>query len=726
MRGINSEKVAGGMDYSGNRGEDNSGNQRISRRENTRIGCGKRKKINRYRLVMRNSPALESPDASSPFTVGNGEFAFTADITGLQTFMDDYEYFPLCTMSQWGWHSFPADMDYSKLRLKQYDTYGRMVGYASDDSGQEQLFKNLRENPHRLNLGAIGLSMVKNGRRAAIPDLSNTRQKLVLWRGLLISGFRVFGKTVRVETCSDPELDAVSACVRSELVMSGEIEIQLSFPYGSPGKNASDWEKEDAHVSEMVVVADNRVIIERVLDSDVYYADIVLGHGSGIRKTGRHRFVITAGQDSKEISFTCRFSPGMPEEAPYDFYETKRRASVHWKRFWKSGGAVQLVNSKDERAVELERRIVLSQYLTAIQCSGSTPPAETGLSCNSWYGKFHLEMHYWHAAHFALWGRLSLLERSLEWYGKISPQAGKIASGQGYKGARWPKMCGPEGVDSPSPIGVLLAWQQPHPIMLAELCYRANPTRETLEKYRDLVVESADFMVSFVHYDALRDRYVIGPPIIPAQEVHEPSKCINPPFELEYFRWGLKTANEWLVRLGEAPDDRYSAVAGKLSGLPVIDGVYISQENCPETYARAPFYHDHPSMLAAFGVLPGESVDRTVMRNTVEKVLERWDFNTVWGWDFAMIAMCCARLGMTSLAVDMLLMDKPKNAFSKNGHNPQADRDDLPLYLPGNGGLLLAVAMMAAGWDGDGGKPAPGFPSDGNWTVEAEGIAKYI
>ncbi|MGI6668890.1 MAG: hypothetical protein ACOX4M_05580 [Acetivibrionales bacterium] len=102
--------------------------------------------------------------------------------------------------------------------------------------------------------------------------------------------------------------------------------------------------------------------------------------------------------------------------------------------------------------------------------------------------------------------------------------------------------------------------------MLAELCYRANPTRETLEKYRDLVVESADFMVSFVHYDALRDRYVVGPPVIPVQEVHDPSKCINPPFELEYFRWGLKTANEWLVRLGEAPDDRYSAVAANCPG----------------------------------------------------------------------------------------------------------------------------------------------------------------
>ena len=65
------------------------------------------------------------------------------------------------------------------------------------------------------------------------------------------------------------------------------------------------------------------------------------------------------------------------------------------------------------RAAELERRVVLSQYLTAIQCAGSMPPQETGLTCNSWYGKFHLEMHWWHAAHFALWGRAPLMERSL-------------------------------------------------------------------------------------------------------------------------------------------------------------------------------------------------------------------------------------------------------------------------------------------------------------------------
>lgn len=43
--------------------------------------------IDRYQLVSRNSPVLENIDLSSPFTVGNGDFAFTADITGLQTFI---------------------------------------------------------------------------------------------------------------------------------------------------------------------------------------------------------------------------------------------------------------------------------------------------------------------------------------------------------------------------------------------------------------------------------------------------------------------------------------------------------------------------------------------------------------------------------------------------------------------------------------------------------------
>jgi hypothetical protein len=46
------------------------------------------------------------------------------------------------------------------------------------------------------------------------------------------------------------------------------------------------------------------------------------------------------------------------------------------------------------------------------------------------------------------------------------------------------------------------------------------------------------------------------------------------------------------------------------------------------------------------------------------------------------------------------------------------------LYLPGNGGLLTAAAMMAAGWDGGPDRPAPGFPSNGKWVVRWEGLRR--
>jgi hypothetical protein len=41
-------------------------------------------------------------------------------------------------------------------------------------------------------------------------------------------------------------------------------------------------------------------------------------------------------------------------------------------------------------------------------------------------------------------------------------------------------------------------------------------------------------------------------------------------------------------------------------------------------------------------------------------------------------------------------------------------------YFPSNGSLLMAVGMMAAGWEGSSGT-APGFPRQG-WKVRAEGI----
>ena len=84
-----------------------------------------------------------------------------------------------------------------------------------------------------------------------------------------------------------------------------------------------------------------------------------------------------------------------------------------------------------------------------------------------------------------------------------------------------------------------------------------------------------------------------------------------------------------------------------------------------------------------------------------------------------MTAMCAARLNEPEKAVEALLMKKRTNTYLLNGHNYQDGR--LRVYLPGNGGLLTAVAMMCAGWDGNE-IETPGFPKDGTWNVVWEDL----
>lgn len=80
----------------------------------------------------------------------------------------------------------------------------------------------------------------------------------------------------------------------------------------------------------------------------------------------------------------------------------------------------------------------------------------------------------------------------------------------------------------------MIVWNQPHPIYLAELVYRASPTAETLARYRDLVLETAACLASMLHFDKARGQYVLGPPLWIAQEIHEPATSQNPSFELAY------------------------------------------------------------------------------------------------------------------------------------------------------------------------------------------------
>jgi hypothetical protein len=283
-------------------------------------------------------------------------------------------------------------------------------------------------------------------------------------------------------------------------------------------------------------------------------------------------------------------------------------------------------------------------------------------------------------------------------------------------------MTDPSGRESPSSVGPFLVWQQPHPIYYAELVHRERKDRATLERFREVVHETAEFMASFAAWDEGGQRFVLGPPLQGAQEIFPKESTVNTPFELAYWRFGLESAQRWRERLSLAREPRWQRVLDRLSPLAERDGRYLFAETAPESFTEPRWSRDHPSVLGALGVLPGDGVDPATMRRTFEWIWASWSFADTWGWDYPMLAMSAARLGLPERAVDALLLDAAKNAYRPNGHNHQ--RPGLTIYLPGNGGLLAAVAMMAAGWDGAPDRHAPGFPSDGSWSVRFEGLRR--
>ena len=681
-------------------------------------------KIDRYALVSRHNVSLSGFDALSPLSVGNGKFTFTADLTGLQSFASIYDSgIPLTTMAEWGWHSFPNTQNY-KLEdtFEEVDTYGRKVPYNIIRKSPAADY--LRANPHQSNLARIGFVLLKaDGSAASAEDLTNTSQTLNLWQGVLNSTFQLDGENVEVQTLCHPDLDMIAVSVRSRLLGSGRLRISIQFPYASGvwGRDSSSWENPNAHTTQMIKNDLDSALLLRRMDDLTYYCTLKYSQKSELTEISKHNYQLVPSGNTDSYWLCVLLSKEDRDISAVDFGGVQDSCKSHWQRFWTSGGAIDLSQSKDPRWKELERRIVLSQYLTAIGCAQKYPPQETGLTCNSWFGKFHLEMHWWHGVHFALWDRLELFEKSLAWYKEILPAARDIARRQGYQGARWPKMVGPNGADSPSDIGPLLIWQQPHPIYYAELVYRQRPTKQTLEEYKTIVQQSAEFMASFAHWNEQRKCYELGPPLISAREFDgsDFARTKNPTFELAYWAWGLEAANQWRQRLGLQREPKWDHIVKHLAPLPVHDGIYVEQET--------PLVADggHPCMLAAYGLLPGAPLlDKETMRKTLRHVMENWNHTETWGWDYPMIAMTAARLGEPNLAVDALLMNAKKNTYLPNGHNYQEQR--LPIYLPGNGGLLTAVAMMAAGWDGCPDKQAPGFPDNGQWTVKWENLKKML
>ena len=706
--------------------------------------------IDRQVVVKRNNPIVTKADTLASLSVGNGHFVTTVDVTGLQSYPQDYKNgVPLCAMTDWGWHRFPNTKSLKPSDSEKAFDFGHghkevyAVEYKKVEDGMHKdATEFFRVNPHRLNLGAVGLNLSDaKGNRISLSQITDIRQEQNLYDGEIISSFVADGQKVEVSTGVHPDKDALYARIRSQLLSDKRATLRLHFPYptGKHADDASDWTKPEKHLSDVISQTEHTALIKRTLDATVYYVLLQWEGRAVLRKYAPHDFELSSLDDT--LTIAVEYLSDIPSKSDFCFENYHNATLHHWNAWWSNGAIVDFSACTDSRAKELERRVVLSQYLTQINCANNMPPQESGLTYNTWFGRPHLEMTWWHVVDFALWDRPEVVAKILKWYNNTAyPVARKIAERQGFKGVRWMKMTDPWAGEAPSNTGSFLIWQQPHYIYLAEEMYRADPTSETLREYGEQVEATAEFMADFVTFDTKHKKYALKGATA-MQECMTKDISYNQPFELAYWSYGLSVAQKWRERQGKARVALWDDILDNLSTLPENNGIYTAGQpigisdsheafdpfDAPtkkiETFADK-CRNDHPAVLGACGLLPYTSLyNMEKMKGTLDWVMKNWNWQTTWGWDYGMIAMTAARLGDPETALKALLIDTQKNTYLPSGHNFQTP-DRLRIYLPGNGALLTAIAMMCAGWDGCKDLHNPGFPKDGKWDVRWEGLKR--
>ncbi len=669
------------------------------------------KKIDRKALVQRHNIYRSVNDEKKPLQVGNGNLAFNVDITGLQTFT------PFNTLSHWAFHEMPLPngINISDFKGKTYNVNGRNVQFDIDNPEQKQLSEWLAANPHPVNLGRIGLYLShKDGTLAQLSELKNTRQVLNIYTGMITSTFLFDNEIVLVKTACHPSIDKLGFSISSGLIKKGQLKLMLNFPYADDrfgADYAGDYISVSKH-STLLNESKRNLNILRKMDNLSYQVQVISDNELISQQNNTHQIIITPA--TNEVKFNITFAKQI-DVSDKKLTNVFAASAKGWKKYWKSGAAIDFSECTDTRAKELERRVVLSQYLLRVNNAGSFPPPESGLLKNNWYGKFHFEMIWWHGAHFAFWNRWSQFDKMLQVYPKFLPTSKERAKKQGYEGARWPKSTADIDREWPFVIHAFLIWQQPHPIYFAELDYRLHPTKKTLDKWKDVVFETANFMASYPIYDDVKKQYDLKAPLFIMSENTNPDSTQNPTFELSYWRYGLRTALDWQKRIHLPTSKKWKNVLDSLAPLPIENKVYITHEGIKDMWTK--HNYEHPGLLAAYGMLPGDGVDTSTMHRTFNKVLNQWDFARTWGWDYPVFAMTAARLGEQEKAIDFLLFEGEHNSYDAFGYNSW-------VYFPGNGALLSAIAMMAGGWDGCPTVYAPGFPKNGKWNVKVEGFNK--
>ena len=154
---------------------------------------------------------------------------------------------------------------------------------------------------------------------------------------------------------------------------------------------ATCWTADDCHSTDIILSEPQRALIRRTVDSTVYYVEISWSGKAVLSQTGKNRLKLTPSD--KQWNFNVGFYKHQPVVPQPDYKANLLSANRCWRDYWQTSGVIDFLPVRIPRASLLERRVVLSLIFAPFAGSAKiTSQAETYLTYNTWYGKFHLEM----------------------------------------------------------------------------------------------------------------------------------------------------------------------------------------------------------------------------------------------------------------------------------------------------------------------------------------------
>ena len=180
--------------------------------------------IDRKALVRRHN--MRPTDIERIIPLGNGEFCFGCDRTGLQNFGGN-------AMAHWAWHTFPTPEGIHIDDWPETGSFytGRLTGDGCDSCppGRDADRIFIYGNPHAANLGRLRF-VHPDGTALTAEEIVDSRRDCDLWTGILNTEFQFKGNPVHVTSCVHAGQDTAAVKISSPALADGSLGIALDIP----------------------------------------------------------------------------------------------------------------------------------------------------------------------------------------------------------------------------------------------------------------------------------------------------------------------------------------------------------------------------------------------------------------------------------------------------------------------------------------------------------------